>query len=184
MGYLLDMIGSIMLIGVLIITVANVNVNMNQALYDSTFELNAQRNLIELARSIEYDFLKIGYRTAKPAISLADSDRITFKADLTNTGVVDSVRYFLSSTTAAGVASTPNPRDRVLYRLKNSEAQKGASLGLVQFHLAYYDSNGVATSNLSLIRSIKVQLTVESPYPVDSTYAGAYWEKLIYPRNL
>ena len=184
MGFAIDLIGSLALIGVLILTVATVNVNMNQALYESTFELTAQQNLVELARTLEYDFLKIGYHGPKPAIVSADSVSITFKADLQNVGVVDSVRYFLGSTTDPGVASTPNPRDRVLYRVNNSEPQRGTSLGVVQFHLTYYDSSGAMTSNLNLIKSIKVQLGVESPYPVDSTYSGAYWEKLISPRNL
>ena len=184
MGLMIDLIGSLALIGVLILTVAMVHVNMNQAMYESTFELTAQQNLIELARLLEYDFLKIGYRTPKPAITLADSDRITFKADLENLGSVDSVQYYLGSTTGVGVAATPNPRDRVLYRLRNGEAEKGTSLGVVQFHLTYYDSTGIVTSDVNLIRSIKAQLMVESQYPVDSTYAGAYWEKLIYPRNL
>lgn len=184
MGYAIDLIGSLALIGILILTVATVNVNLNQAVYESTFELNAQLNLIELARTCEYDFLKIGYHAPKPAIISADSTSITFKADLQNFGLVDSVRYFVGLPTDPGVAGTPNPRDRVLYRLTNNEPQRGTSLGVVRFHLTYYDWAGMVTLTPSMIKSIKVQLMVESPYPVDSTYAGAYWEKLIYPRNL
>lgn len=184
MGFMIDLIGSLALIGVLILTVAMVNVNLNQAVYDSTFELTAQQNLIELAGTLEYDFLKIGYRAPKPAITYADSTSVTFKADIENVGAVDSIRYFLGSPTDPGVALTPNPRDRVLYRLNGDEPQRGTSLGVVRFHLSYYDSAGAVTSTLSQIKSIKVQLSVESPYPVDTTYAGAYWEKLIYPRNL
>ena len=184
MAFLLDVIGSFALVGALILTVATVNVNLNEDMYESTLELNTQRNLIEVARLIEYDLLKIGYNTPKPAILFADSNRIMFKADLANKGTVDSVRYFLGSPMDPGVAGTPNPGDRVLYRLVNDEPQRGASLGVVEFRLTYYDSLGVSTSVLGLIRSIRVELTVESPYPVDSTYPGAYWEKLIFPRNL
>ena len=109
MAFLIDIIGSLVLVGVLILTVATVNINMNQALYETTFELNTQENLVELARTLEYDFVKIGYGATAPAITVADTDRITFKGDFVNNGVVDSIRYYLGSTTAPGVAGTPNP---------------------------------------------------------------------------
>jgi hypothetical protein len=184
MGSTLDLLGSLILLGVLILAVATVHLNMNQSVNEGGFELRTQQNLIELARTMEFDFLKIGYNSPKPAIAVADSDRITFKADLENRGIIDSVRYYLGGPSDGGVAATPNPRDRVLYRVLNNEPQRGTSLGVVQFYLTYYDSAGNTTTAPNMIRSIRVQLTVESQYPVDSTFAGAYWEKHIYPRNL
>ena len=37
---------------------------------------------------------------------------------------------------------TPNPNDRILYRVVNNAAPKGANLGITQFNLMYFSSLG------------------------------------------
>ena len=130
--------------------------------------------------------MKIGYHTAKPSIFAIKSDSISFRANLrdASTGTytdTNYVRYYVSSTGVLG--STQNPRDRMLYRVEDGKTI-AANLGLTQLTFTYYDGNGLVTSDPASVKSINVLLFCESPFPVDTTYAAAFWQKRIYPRNL
>lgn len=187
---LMDIIGSTFIMGILILAVVAVNASVSDWTFGSTSTLNAQTNAVEVARLIEWDFLKIGYAVPDtlPKISLADSTRLTFYADLDRTGTIDTVRYYTKNPVSrVGL----NPNTFVLYRLTNSEPEAGSNLGMTLFRLAYYDSLGnklsMPVTTPARIRSIEAAFMVESIIPSmegDTTYPGAYWEKRIYPRNL
>ncbi len=194
MSVMLDIIGSVIITGILMATVLQVNVNLSTESYSTLLQLNSQLNAVVLAQIIEHDFYRIGYSQSgaiSSAITSADSQNITFKADIDNSGTINTVSYALGTTSEAAVAATPNPRDRILRRTVDGGVALGGNLGITSFRLTYYDTLEAIisspSSNLSKIKSIKVQITIESPYPVtpgDSTYVGAYWEKLVFPRNL
>jgi len=187
---LMDIIGSTFILGILILAVVAVNASVSDWTFGSTSTLNAQTNAVEVARLIEWDFLKIGYAVPDilPKISLADSTRLTFYADLDRKGKIDTVRYYTKNPVSrVGL----NPNTFVLYRLTNSEPEAGSNLGMTLFRLAYYDSLGnklsMPVTTPARIRSIEAAFMVESIIPSmegDTTYPGAYWEKRIYPRNL
>ena len=187
---LMDIIGSTFILGILILAVVAVNASVSDWTFGSTSTLNAQTNAVEVARLIEWDFLKIGYAVPDilPKISLADSTQLTFYADLDRKGKIDTVRYYTKNPVSrVGL----NPNTFVLYRLTNSEPEAGSNLGMTLFRLAYYDSLGnklsMPVTTPARIRSIEAAFMVESIIPSmegDTTYPGAYWEKRIYPRNL
>jgi hypothetical protein len=183
MAILIDIVGATFIAGIILMAIFGMNVNLDQATYNKTFTLITQTNAVTLARMIEYDFVKIAYYTPRPAILAAKSDSISFyMADPTNPGVGSNfVQYYVSSPAVLG--STKNPRDRILYRVQNGTVT-AANLGVTSFTLAYYDENGLATTVPDSVRSINVGFTCESPFPVDTTYAAAFWQKRIYPRNL
>jgi hypothetical protein len=180
--------------GILSLTVARIQVNINASLSGNTFTLMTQRNGVELARQIEHDITKIGYRVKSPAMIIADSTTIQFKAGYMNGAVVDTpiIKYYIGTTSQS--TNTANPRDYPLYRQQNASPSVRQDWGLTQFKMMYYDSlhNIIATpvsaGNLKNIRSIFVKFTVESPSPVisdvDTTISSINWQKLIYPRNL
>ncbi|MEE9225381.1 MAG: hypothetical protein V3U68_04205 [Bacteroidota bacterium] len=186
---LMDIIGSTFILGILILAVVAVNANVSEWTFGSTSTLNTQQNSVEVARLIEWDFLKIGYGVdAGPKIMLADSTRLTFYGDLDRNGTIDKIRYYTKEPVErVGL----NPNTFILYRLLNDEPEAGANLGVTLFWMAYYDSVGNQLSTpvdpTSYIKSIQVRFMVESIIPTvagDTTYPGAYWEKRIYPRNL
>ena len=186
---MMDIIGSTFILGILILAVVAVNVNVSEWTFESTSTLNAQMNAVEVARLIEWDFLKIGYAVdSGDKISLADSTQLTFYTDIDRDGTVDKIRYYTKDpVTRVGL----NPNTFILYRLLNDEPEAGSNVGVVLFELTYYDSFGkeLATpvDTTAYIKSIQVGFMVESIIPTvagDTTYPGAYWEKRIYPRNL
>ncbi|MBA4405974.1 hypothetical protein C0389_01740 [bacterium] len=160
----------------------------NNYLYSG--EKIVQQNLVEVVKLIEYDFRKIGYCydwTKIPnqalAIISADSNRISFLTDIVNTtaandygnGVVDTLRYYLGSTSELSV--TPNPNDRLLYRVINGEVPKGSNLGVTQFKLTYFDATGdkidpfPATPPFG-IATIQLDIAVENPTAYGNDYSA------------
>jgi len=174
-------------------TIMSININVSDENFKGISEFHIQTESIQLARIMEFDLYKVGYRIAKPGIiRIADTSRIKFYTNLLDVnGAKDSIEYNLAS----AVTSTPNPRDRSLYRYQNT-TQVYINFSITRFKLTYFNGNDqqlatpVTGSNLDSIKSIRVLLTLESPVPFDTTriggssYAGAYYQKLIYPRNL
>lgn len=192
MDTMIDTAGSIIMAGLVMLAVLRMNTSLSDAGSDTNVSVITQSNITAIANTITYDFYKIGYR-ASPAILFADSNKIVFRADLEQDGNPDTVRYWVS----APLSETGlNPNMRILYRSIDSDPPTGATLGQTSFNLQYYDSTGAMMnipaadttdlSVLSRIKSIRVAVTVESPNELmsDSTYAGAYWEEFISPKNL
>lgn len=181
MAILVDIVGSLVIAGIVLLSILGLNVNMNQATYNKTFSLVTQSNTVALARMIEFDFAKIGYHSPKPMILTAGPDSISFKSDLGNNGTVHTIKYYLGSTST--LAFTKNPNDRLLYRVQDGTVIP-MNLGLTRFSLSYVDSSGFVTTKPDSIRGIYVAFDVQSSEPVDAAYCGAYWEKSFYPKNL
>jgi len=181
MSTMLDIVGSFIIGGIVLLSLLTLNARYATSSREKSVDLIVQQNTKVLSDIVEYDFRKIGFRVSSGAkITKADSVNLTFRADIDNNGTVDSVKYYIG--TASG---TPNPNDKYLYRVVNTESPSSAALGLVQLKLTYYDSTGTVTTYLNKIRAIKVAMTVQSVYPYSSSsYSSAYWELFIRPKNL
>lgn len=186
MSVMMDIVGAAVLVGMLMLTVMNINVNMNSETYRTATEFHTQTEMIQLARIFEFDVYKAGYFVAKPAIVAADTSYLKFRTNLLNTaGARDSIEYILGT----AVTSSQNPNDRHLLRIENVSTVS-ISYSVTRFLLTYYDSRDsilatpVTGARLDSIRSIRINLSLESPSIIDGSYAGAFYEKLIYPRNL
>ena len=196
MTIMMDIIGAAILVGMLILTIMNVNINLGNENYRSICEFKTQTELIQLARIVEFDLYKAGYyvpTSMKPLIRIADTSKIKFATNLFNVpGAVDSVMYDLGGP----VVNSTNPKDRILVRYENT-TKVYINYSVVRFRLYYYNSKDslltapVTGSWLDSIKSVKVSLSLESPEPFDTTrtgggypYVSATYQKLIYPRNL
>src|SRR6266852_7995743 len=117
MAVFIDILGAMIIVGILMLSIFGMNLNLNQANYNKTFSLITQTNCVTLARMFEYDLLKIGYKVPKDSsvspprnisILAAKPDSLAFKADLRDAGSVNTVRYYIGPVSALG--STKNPR--------------------------------------------------------------------------
>lgn len=186
MAVMLDVIGAALLVGMLMLTILNVNMNMTLETYKSASEFHTQTEMIQLARIMEFDLYKMGYNVSKPCIVAADTSHLKFRGNLQDIpGNRDSVEYILGTP----VTTSVNPRDKHLLRVENI-THVSISYSVTRFKLTYYDADDsvmttpVIGAYLDSIRAIKIYMALESPQPFDSSYAGAFYEKLIYPRNL
>ncbi len=193
MTVLIDIIAAAVIAGVMLVSIFGIMNNINQAHFEKTLSTSIQGNVIALARTMEYDFLKIGYHTTDDAIQMADSNSIIFKSDLQNINNVVSVSYCLGGP----VLSTRNPYDYSLIRQVPGEEAMDASVGVTELQFMYFDSLGrqmacpiTTKARLDSIKAIRIKIRLESPEPVYSpstsapVYQGVFWEKTVYPRNL
>ncbi|MEW6195714.1 MAG: hypothetical protein AB1521_11225 [Bacteroidota bacterium] len=196
MGFstLIDILGSMIVGGMLLLILFR----LNDAAIENTFnyggDLIVQQNLVEVVQLLEYDFRKIGYckdweKIPNPttAILSADSTSINFLTDVDSDENVDTVHYYLGSRDS--LTSTPNPNDRILYRVVNHDAPAGANLGVTQFRLLYFDALG-DTIHFPItvpgqIHTMQINITIESTVAYDNKYSSVFWRQIrLAARNL
>lgn len=196
----IDLIGSLVVFGWLMLMALGANTANSENVRTAHADLLVQENLVTLTQVMEYDFRKIGFclephRIPDPtrAVVEADSTRVTFLSDVDlgsgPDGHVDTVRYLLGP--ASELTGTPNPRDRLLYRLVNGETPRRVNLGVTEFKLAYFDRTNtqipspVTGADLQRIVSIQVTLSVENVMgnevvetaPINRQYVSAFWQQ-------
>jgi len=185
MAVWLDIIGSFVFGSLLLLNVLRMNADMTTQSYKGTLTYGAQNSAVSIAEIVEDDFRKMGLGVSGTAVTLADSAQIRFLADLGADGVIDTLYYYAGS--LAEVSATPNPRDRFLYRVVNGGTPQRVGTGVTTFLLSYFDAGGNALNlpvTLGDIRQIRFGFTVESPAPYDTTYARAFMELRLRPKNL
>jgi hypothetical protein len=195
MNFILDLMGSSLIAGILFLLILKLNLYSSNANYYSDNELRLQQNVKTLAEVMNYDLRKIGYKYDGTAIITAEPKHIKFYADMNEPGTyghgtIDVVEYYLGDSTEA--AGTTNLRDKVLYRIVNyTDTLGGPTLGLVDFRFSYFDSRSMPTSFLDSIKYVKAEFWVEPVDYVHDFITGAqdssvftYWELTINPRNI
>lgn len=203
MGFttLIDIVGSVVIGGFLLLIVLRLNESSVQNMYVNTGDLIVQQNLLEIVRVLEYDFKKIGYcknweKIPDPSKSIiyAGPHSIKFQTDLANPptypggdGVIDTLYYYVG--TVSEMSATPNPRDMKLYRVANRETPGGANLGVTQFDIKYFNALGDSLSFPiavpSSIYTMQISITVENTQAYGEKYSTVFWRQIrIAARNL
>lgn len=196
MGFntMLDILGSIIIGGILMTITWRLSDAATEKTYNNSGELSLQQNLATVAQILENDFRKIGFCAnwnnfpdPTRAIVTADSSEIKFLTDLDLDGEMDSIRYYLGPTSE--LTGTPNPRDRLLYRIENTEVPRSSNLGVTRFYLVYYDALGgvipTPVTTPGLVSSLEINLTVESVAAYNQEYSSAFWRQIrLAARNL
>ncbi len=196
MGFttILDIIGSTIIGGFLILLLWRIDDASIKNVYNSSEELILQRNLTTSVMILEKDFRRIGYcknyyalPTTANIVSATDTS-IAFRSDINDNGNVDIINYYIGSTSE--LTSTPNPRDRYLYRVVNNEIPVKVNLGITQFRLTYFDVFGnnltPPITNFSSISSVQIDVAVENVVGYGGNTAGeeqnkystAYWRQI------
>lgn len=218
---ILDVLGSMIVGGILLLILFRMNDSATRNTYNFSGELIVQENLVATVEVIEYDFRKIGYcedplKLPHPevnAILYADTNRIKFLTDLLTTsyddpdpegdGNLDTLEYILNS---ADISGTPNPNDRMLYRVVNGNPT-GVNLGLTYFRIRYFRDSLTASGSTTLaeilpvdlpkihnpgtptgITALQIDIQVENTASYDAAdnpYRQAFWRQIrLSSRNL
>lgn len=197
MQYLYDVIGSMVIGGIVLLMLLSFNSSVMEGSAVQTFNTIVQSNITTISDMIEYDFRKMGYRVGSvydSAIVYAGPMQILFRGDIDNDGDVERVAYFIGMDKSKGKptpvsAPVVNPRAMLLFRQVDGVGAQQINLGITRFRLAYYDENnnllaGDPVPVPSRIRSIRLALDIESTSPYDTVYSGGTWERTISPKNL
>ena len=189
-----DLIGSVIIGGILLLTLFRMNDNAAQNTFNFGGEVTVQENLVATIEVLEFDLRKIGYcknplKIPYPAkaILFADTSRIRFLTDTGFDGDVDTLGYYLGTTSE--LSNTPNPNDRMLYRVINGK-EYGVNLGVTQFRIRYFDALGdeLATPITTIptgIMEMQIDVTVENTAAYNDEYRYAFWRQIrLASRNL
>jgi hypothetical protein len=196
MGFstLIDIVGSMVIGGMLMLILFRLQDTATKNSYNYGGEAIVQQNLVEIVQLLEHDFRKIGYcrdwsqiPDPSKAILTADSTSISFLTDLDDDGTVDSLRYYLGP--KSELSETPNPNDRMLYRVENGGSPVGANLGVTQFSLEFFDALNnkldFPIENPGQIYTMRIDLKVENTSAYDQEYTSAFWRQIrLVARNL
>jgi len=182
MNVIIDLLGASLIGGLVMLLVVNLNAYSQETKYASDADLRLQQNAKTLAEIMNDDLRKIGYNYSGTAITEAEQQRITFNGDINNDGSMDQVSYFLGS--KADAEATPNPDDKVLFRVVNSDTIGGPTLGLTDLRFSYLNSKEISTTDPDSVCYVKAEIWVETVLPVGGEYPFTYWEMTINPRNI
>ncbi len=163
-------------------------------LYRGTGNLTAQTNLAQVVQILETDFRRIGYcadwtqiPVPTEAILYADSISIKYLTDVDENSLLDTMFYYFDPTT--DIPSTPNPRDRFLYRVGKCEAPVDVNMGLTQFKMEFFNALGTKLNfpiaDPREIFSMQIDITVEDVSAYDEKYQTVFWRQIrMAARNL
>ena len=219
---ILDIMGSMIIGGILLLTLFRMNDNATRNTYNFSGELIVQQNLVTTVEVLEYDFRKIGYcedpfklpHPEENAILHADTSDIKFLTDLLITpygstdpkgdGILDTLEYYLGP--ASELTGTPNPNDRMLYRIVNG-VPRGVNLGITKFRVRYFRDSLTASGSTTLaeilpgdlpkdwtagsptgISALQIDIQVENTASYDAAnnpFRQAFWRQIrLSSRNI
>jgi hypothetical protein len=200
MNAMYDIVCSVVIGGIVLVMLVGFNTNIVQSASVQTIKVMAQTDLTTATSVLENDLKMMGfhvYSKADSAIQYADSNMIKFVGDFQDNGTIDTITYSFNPTAPSGHA---NKNTRILTRTYTPQgALPGAisiNLGITRFRLWYYNSGDTAlmanpVPAPALIKSLKIAMNVESTVPYKETTMpylklnpGAYWERIIKPKNL
>jgi len=191
MATMIDIIGSTIIRGAIVLIILNLNVSLNNSLSQKTVRAALKQKTVVPAQVLTDDIRLAGYNqpaTPFKTIAIAKADEIQFLADLDSDSTTDVVHYYLG---AAPSGST----HRVLYRQLNGGTSFELARDVISLTFTYYNSSGGTIPpglNKNLIKSISIKLKIESSIQAtegigtDNTakYETAYWERTLFPQNL
>ncbi|MEE9288639.1 MAG: hypothetical protein V3U69_03505 [Bacteroidota bacterium] len=199
MNVLLDITVSTFVAGLIILTIVGLNGVISDAAFQTTTSVAVQQDISDLARIIEFDFYKIGY-SADPAFDdlaflYADSARLGFRSDIDRDSTAERIWYSLEDPEIEGLEGEAPPYKQLYRTVDDDEDDDIPELigtGIVEFNLQYFNGVGVQLTGfpptdpgtLASIRSIRIQVKLQSVILPDTVLGASYWEKYISPKNL
>ena len=190
MSTLLDILQSMFIGGMILLMVMSFNFRMSVVSEDVMSNNLSQSNAISISKTLEHDFYKIGYGTSSnEKITLAEIERIEFISDIDLNGVVDTILYSISDSTALEV--TENPHDKNLLRKVNNEEEK--TIGrITDFEISYFDSMGnsidistlTSSTERAKIHQVGLNITEQAAIKFESDYSSSFWMSKIKIKNV
>lgn len=187
MGSWLSLVASIVIGGMVLVSFQQFSNDVNDDSWRDAFDHIAYGDMDAVVQLIDSDFSRIGLGLNDPsqaAITLANASEVRYNLDSDGNGVIETMRYYLSTTSDQIAKSTPNPSDKALYRVVNGGTPECISTGVREFRVLYYDSTGNAAGSLVAIRTLVVSLTVEGYYDADGQYPKFVWLGRFTPPSL
>jgi hypothetical protein len=181
MAAFLDILGSLIIRGGIILILLRLTLSMQEVLYERTEKAALERNLTAVSSVLSYEVRQLGYNVAGNPFVTVDSSRFSFRADVNNDGSADQIEYYLDPIYDAG---WPGPDQYLLHRRVGMGTDWPMARGVTRFRFWYYDSLGAETADTARIRSIMMVIRLQSGNFFNGRYPSASWQAHIFPQNL
>jgi hypothetical protein len=174
MNQVFDLLGSYLIGGIVLAALVALILHFTSKSQETTLSQITQYTVVETGMVMENDFDLIGYRVASgPKIMALSADSICFRADLNNTGTIDTVKFYAGNTNGT------------LRLFKKIGTVTKWSMPVKSFSIQGIDSAGSQTYNIANIKSFIVSIvTHENSIDDPQNNIGAFWKGRIYPKNL
>jgi hypothetical protein len=174
MATMLDIIGSMLIRGAILMMMLNLSLQMNKAVYQKT-GFAAMRQNTAISTQILYDdlYLATSFTTATP-------DSIQFAADVNNDGVSEAVHYYLAG------QSSPTIPLKMLYRSINGGTAQLVAHNVAKLKVEYYNLNGSSTAIVGDVKSVRFWVSIQTEEQSSQENEKpmlAFWEKIVFPPN-
>ncbi|MFA6234839.1 MAG: hypothetical protein WC824_11775 [Bacteroidota bacterium] len=212
MGGTLDLLGSYIIGGLVLMMMTAVIINLQDSARDTMVQEISQLSLAEMSQTMEREMSNMGHRVyGSEKVLTLTNQTITFLSDFDNNGVIDTISYAMQNTLTG-----PNVR-RSISRPGSSPLVWSTRGSIVLF--TGFDANGTVSFDPTKIRAVEASMltsnllyeklqdgsllgatgtsktttTRQTSLAIDQSQlltaavdceAGAYWHKVIYPRNL
>ncbi len=210
MGSMLDLLGSYIIGGLVLILMGAMLLGFQDTTRDALMNEISQISLAERSQTMERELTNMGYRVpGNDKIVSLSNQGITFLSDFDNNGEVDTISYVMNEVNGGPVIT------RTISRSGASDLTWTTRGSMVLF--TGYDENGSVTFNPTDIRAIEASMltsnllfekiqdgttltsagtanrTTKTTLAIDQSTllttavdceTGAYWHKVLYPRNL
>jgi hypothetical protein len=175
--------------GLLLISILTLNNTVMQDSYKQTVEMTTGNQVDEIRRLLMHDMQYLAFGQDSDILNYSD-EHIRFKALYRG-----QTRVFSWELKNDGFNPTNNPNDRTLQRNGPMDDKPGSTMSkysAVKFNVtAFSDEDGnVIASSKEQIRSVLIELVVQSSEPVGSQsdgtprYSETGWKKLFLPDNI
>jgi hypothetical protein len=180
----LDIIGSVIIAGMIILNFSFFMGERTESQIESTNKVMSQTDMGDLTSTLRFDLRKVGYGCDSVPIIRADENCLIFRADFENDGKIDTIGYYFGSANTL----ISEKSELLLYRIVNRRKQRGQDIGLTAFKFIYFTDDNYGTlsqtTTLADIKAVGVSLRLQSSMKVDGDYQYSLNEFTVSPKNL
>lgn len=167
--------------GLLMLAMIGLNTRVSQSSSIKTLQFATKAKVDVIAAYVTADIRQVGAGIGTGnKIEQVTQNRLTFRRTRID-GVTETVQW--RWVPDAGVATSPNPRDRRLYRIVGTDTTDLGN-GIVSFQFRFLEADGDSTLTVADIRSIRARVIVESDVSFQNEWARSFWESTVTPRGL
>ncbi len=147
----LDIAGSFILAGMMLLSFNMLMVDKQRAELVCTNQVIRQVSVSEATSLMMFDLRKAGFRCTSNKVLACSASSISFRGDIDNNGVVDTVSYSL-------VQNTKNGTARTLLRRQAAGTAGNSDLDIQRLNFTYFDKDGNATLVPGDVKTITVTI--------------------------
>ncbi|MCZ7555940.1 MAG: hypothetical protein M5R41_06005 [Bacteroidia bacterium] len=183
----LDIIGSVVIAGMIILNFAFFQGERQNSQVESVNKIVQQGDVTEVTSTLRHDIMKAGFGCDTLKILQSSARIFTFRCDLGNDGKIDTISYTFGDYSPNTVWT--NTAELPLFRIVNGRKVQGADLGIVRGYFKYYRLDPtykklIETTAPADVKAITVGMRLKSSMSSEDGYQYSQNEFTITPKNL